>query len=41
MSAMLLVRALRDPASLGPDTDWTGLISAARANCSCASGHFF
>ena len=30
MSAMLLVRALRDPASLGPDTDWTGLISAAR-----------
>ncbi len=31
MSARLLVRALRDPASLGPDTDWTGLISAARA----------
>ncbi|HYD12314.1 MAG TPA: nucleotidyltransferase family protein [Allosphingosinicella sp.] len=31
MNAMLLVRALRDPASLGPDTDWTGLISAARA----------
>jgi hypothetical protein len=31
MSAMLLVRALRDPDCLGPDTDWTGLISAARA----------
>jgi hypothetical protein len=27
----LLVRALRDPASLGADTDWSGLISAARA----------
>jgi hypothetical protein len=31
MSAALLVRALRDPASLRPDCDWTGLISAARA----------
>jgi hypothetical protein len=31
MNAALLVRALRDPASLGPDTDWSGLISAARA----------
>jgi hypothetical protein len=27
----LLVRALRDPATLRPDTDWSGLISAARA----------
>lgn len=31
MSGALLVRALRDPASLGPDTDWTGLVSSARA----------
>ena len=31
MNGKLLVRALRDPASLGPDTDWSGLISAARA----------
>jgi len=31
MNAALLVRALRDPASLRPDTDWSGLISAARA----------
>ena len=31
MNGRLLVRALRDPASLGPDTDWSGLISAARA----------
>jgi hypothetical protein len=31
MNAKLLVRALRDPAGLGPDTDWSGLISAARA----------
>jgi Uncharacterised nucleotidyltransferase len=31
VNARLLVRALRDPASLGPDTDWSGLISAARA----------
>jgi hypothetical protein len=31
MSAALLVRALREPASLRPDSDWTGLISAARA----------
>jgi hypothetical protein len=31
MNGALLVRALRDPASLGPDTDWSGLISAARA----------
>lgn len=31
MNGQLLVRALRDPASLGPDTDWSGLISAARA----------
>ena len=31
MNATLLVRALRDPAGLGPDTDWSGLISAARA----------
>ncbi len=31
MSARLLVRALRDPASLRPDCDWTGLIAAARA----------
>ena len=31
MNAKLLVRALREPASLGPDTDWSGLISAARA----------
>ena len=31
MNGTLLVRALRDPASLGPDTDWSGLISAARA----------
>ncbi len=31
MNGRLLVRALRDPASLGPDTDWPGLISAARA----------
>ena len=29
-AARLLVRALRDPASLG-DCDWTGLVSAARA----------
>jgi hypothetical protein len=31
MNAAQLVRALRDPASLGPDTDWSGLISTARA----------
>lgn len=31
MSARLLVQALRDPASLRPDCDWTGLICAARA----------
>jgi len=31
MNAKLLVRALREPESLGPDTDWSGLISAARA----------
>jgi hypothetical protein len=31
MNGRLLVRALRDPASLGPDTDWSGLISSARA----------
>lgn len=31
MNGRLLVRALRDPESLGPDTDWSGLISAARA----------
>jgi hypothetical protein len=31
VNGQLLVRALRDPASLGPDTDWSGLISAARA----------
>jgi hypothetical protein len=31
VNGKLLVRALRDPASLGPDTDWSGLISAARA----------
>ncbi|MFN3727125.1 MAG: nucleotidyltransferase family protein [Allosphingosinicella sp.] len=31
MSARLLVRALRDPASLHPNCDWTGLIAAARA----------
>ncbi|HTU11134.1 MAG TPA: nucleotidyltransferase family protein [Allosphingosinicella sp.] len=31
MNGGLLVRALRDPASLGPDTDWSGLVSAARA----------
>ena len=31
MNGRLLVRALRDPASLGPRTDWSGLISAARA----------
>jgi len=31
MNGALLVRALRDPASLGPETDWTGLISIARA----------
>lgn len=31
MSAALLVRALREPESLGPECDWTGLISAARA----------
>ena len=31
MSAALLVRALRDPASLPLDCDWTALISAARA----------
>ena len=31
MNGQLLVRALRDPAGLGPDTDWSGLISAARA----------
>ncbi|HEY0115614.1 MAG TPA: nucleotidyltransferase family protein [Allosphingosinicella sp.] len=30
-AAALLVRALRDPASLPPDCDWTGLICAARA----------
>ena len=30
-AAELLVRALRDPASLPPSTDWTGLIAAARA----------
>jgi len=31
MNARLLVRALRDPASIGADIDWSGLISAARA----------
>ena len=31
MSAALLVRALREPEALPPDCDWTGLISAARA----------
>ena len=31
MSARLLVQALRDPASLPPDCDWTALIAAARA----------
>ncbi len=31
MSAALLVRALRDPASLPLDCDWTALISTARA----------
>ena len=31
MNGRLLVRALRDPDSLGPDTDWSGLVSAARA----------
>ena len=31
MNGKLLVRALREPASLGPDADWSGLISAARA----------
>ncbi len=31
MSAALLVQALREPASLGAGCDWTGLISAARA----------
>ncbi|HEY0325565.1 MAG TPA: nucleotidyltransferase family protein [Allosphingosinicella sp.] len=31
MSARLLVQALRDPASLSPTCDWTGLIAAARA----------
>ncbi len=31
MNGRLLVRALRDPASLGPDTDWLGLVSVARA----------
>ena len=31
MNGRLLVRALRDPASLGPGTDWSGLVSAARA----------
>jgi Uncharacterised nucleotidyltransferase len=30
-AARLLVRALRDPASLATDSDWTGLIAAARA----------
>jgi Uncharacterised nucleotidyltransferase len=30
-SAALLVRALRDPASIRDDCDWAGLISAARA----------
>lgn len=37
MNGMLLVRALRDPASLGADTDWSGLISAARAEQLCGS----
>jgi hypothetical protein len=31
MNGSLLVQALRDPASIGPGTDWSGLISAARA----------
>lgn len=31
MSGRLLVQALRAPESLSPDTDWTGLIAAARA----------
>jgi hypothetical protein len=31
MNGKLLVQALRDPASIGPGTDWSGLISAARA----------
>lgn len=31
MSAKLLAQALRNPASLQPDCDWTGLIAAARA----------
>jgi hypothetical protein len=31
MSAAVLVRALREPEALGSDVDWTGLISAARA----------
>jgi hypothetical protein len=31
VNAKLLVRALRDPASLGAGTDWSGLVSAARA----------
>jgi hypothetical protein len=30
-NARLLVRALSDPASIGADIDWSGLISAARA----------
>lgn len=29
-AAKLLVQALREPDSLGPETDWTGLIAAAR-----------